>query len=222
MAEEFNLNEDAEQTLDSAMGPPAAPDVANVSAPGRSRQSLLRGNLALVVMFAGGLAAVYLLSLREGPAAASAEQRTAELAVDEALSRLGKGDPESSQPQSRAEDVVATFYLQARQRQIPLADLQRNPFRCEVYSTRGTEARSRKEQTPPQDTSQAKALSDAMAEAKGLTLQSILTGSAGATAMISNNLLTEGQKIRGWTVSKIGTRQVVLTWKEHQHVLKMP
>ena len=55
-----------------------------------------------------------------------------------------------------------------------------------------------------------------------LSLQSVVTGEHGTMAMISNNLLTVGQRIHGWTVSEIGPRHVVLAWKDRQHVLHMP
>jgi len=49
----------------------------------------------------------------------------------------------------------------------------------------------------------------------------VLSGSSGRFATISNNLLTEGQTISGWTVSKIIPGEVVLTWRDQTHVLKM-
>jgi hypothetical protein len=39
--------------------------------------------------------------------------------------------------------------------------------------------------------------------------------------MISNQVLTVGQSIRGWTVVEITPRQVVLAWKSHRHILTM-
>jgi hypothetical protein len=69
--------------------------------------------------------------------------------------------------------------------------------------------------------STAQMLETQMQAAKTLTLQSVLTGASGATAVISNNLLAEGQTIRGWTISKILSKEVLLTWKEQTFVLKM-
>ena len=39
--------------------------------------------------------------------------------------------------------------------------------------------------------------------------------------MISNNLLTEGQVIRGWTIVKIQPESVTLKWKDQTVELKM-
>ncbi|HOF19416.1 MAG TPA: hypothetical protein PK082_10945, partial [Phycisphaerae bacterium] len=69
----------------------------------------------------------------------------------------------------------------------------------------------------PKDLAQEQAL-DAVRQ---LTLQSVLVGTHGATAMVSNNLLTEGQTISGWKVEKIRPDEVVLTWKNQKHVLRI-
>ena len=41
-------------------------------------------------------------------------------------------------------------------------------------------------------------------------------------AMISNNLLREGQDIGGWTVVRIQPKEVVLGWQDKQYVLTPP
>jgi len=188
---------------------------------GRRHSSILKGNLGLMVMFAVGIGCVYLLSLRKGPAAASADQQTAELQVDDALTRLGKSGLTPLPGQAKASSLVNTFYLQAKQRQIPLDQLARNPF---TFTQPGPiePVVKKVEKEPVEEDKAGQALEEAVAEARLLSLQSILSGSAGATAMISNNLLTEGQKIGSWTLSKIRSNDVVLTWKEHEYVLKMP
>ena len=52
--------------------------------------------------------------------------------------------------------------------------------------------------------------------------QSGLTGKRSNNGMISGNISTEGQKINGWTVSKIQTRKVTLTCKGRRHTLEIP
>jgi len=59
-----------------------------------------------------------------------------------------------------------------------------------------------------------------MAEVRKLRLQSVLVGRQTA-AMVSNNLLTTGQTINGWTVSRIEPREVELTWKDQKYVLEL-
>jgi hypothetical protein len=40
--------------------------------------------------------------------------------------------------------------------------------------------------------------------------------------MISSNLVTVGQTIKGWTVVRIDAREVELSWKDKTYVLEMP
>lgn len=211
MVDDFSLIEEPEETQAS----PGGPEVQTAAKRPLPNLSLLNGNLGLLVMFAAGIGAIYLLSLRTGPAAASAESKSAEVQVDDALTRLSKGDPHNL----KASTVVSTFYLQARQRQIPLDELRQNPFVFRMPAQAPITPGTGPEQpvVEPQPDEMA-----ALDEVRHLRLQSVMQGSSGATAMISNNLLTEGQKIRAWTVKKIGSDQVLLTFQNHEHVLTLP
>jgi hypothetical protein len=163
---------------------------------------------------------VYLLRLSGGPQIASAQQQINESQVNAVLTAIGSS---TAGKDASAAAVVAAFYTQASQRQLPLGSLGANPFIYQpgqakvlaIVTTRPaiTEEASAK--------NTAQALETQIQAAKGLTLQSVLTGAAGATAVISNNLLTEGQTIRGWTISKILSKEVQLTWKDQTYVLKM-
>ena len=177
------------------------------------------GNLLLVGLFAAGIACVYFLSLRGGPTKASAEQVAAESKVDIALQQLdlvaGAGE------RDKAQAVVDAFYYEAKQRQIPLADLKRNAF---VFEPAGRTGISRANPADPsfkRPDPSAVAQSEALDAVRRLRLQSVMAGPRGATAMVSNNLLAEGQSINGWTVVKIKPTEVVLQWNDQQYVLKM-
>jgi len=176
-----------------------------------------KANLVLVGLFAAGLLCLYLLSFRNGPAEASAQQSTAEMQVDTALIQFVK-TPVDPKRKRLAESLVQQFYLDVTQRQIPLSDLSDNPF---VFVPPPGTAKA----TTPAPAAPKPAVNIAEAQAmesvSKLQLQSILMGSHGATAMISNNLLTEGQAIVGWKVSKIRTREVILTRGNKTYVLKM-
>jgi hypothetical protein len=187
-------------------------------------RSANKGNLVLAGLFVAGIATVYLMSLRHGPTKASAEVNTTEAQVDTALSMLSKASA-TSVDRTKAKEVVNSFYYAAKQRQIPLGRLAGNPFvravRPPAPTTRPVEAV--KPLTPnEEDMARDKALSEALLAARSLRLQSVLIGSSRrATAIISNNLLTEDQMIQGWTVAKITPREVLLTWKDQKYVLKM-
>jgi len=195
----------------------------HLSRGGRLR-ALGRGNMVLVLLFAAGLGCVYLLSLRSGPAKASAEQHRVELQVDSAILQLASSNLGKVGQRGGATALVRTFYYQARHRQIPPEALEGNPFvYTEAQSDLAAGLKATGEQSsPPQQEIQQRNLSQALAAAKQLTLQSVLMNSHGRMAMISNNLLTEGQEIQGWTIRKILPREVLLVWQDQRYVLTMP
>lgn len=208
---------------------PGAPDDSVVTPPpprtGLSRRSktIIRNNLLLAAMFLGGLAGLMLLHMRSGPQQAQAQLSREEMQVEAVIGKIGKTFSGSSD--RSAKEIVDSFYFEARERQIPLEKLRGNPFVFTLPATAApvetapvVEAATR----PAGENPEVRAQTDAMAAAHGLQLQTVLSGAHGATAMISNNLLGEGQTIAGWTISKISSREVVLTWKDQTYVLKMP
>jgi hypothetical protein len=196
---------------------------------GHTFRAFKQGNMPLVVLFAAGIACVYLLSLRQGPARASAQQQADELRVESALIQLRVRADEAKTPAGSAAAMagsaaalVETFYYETKQRQIPPDQLAGNPFEFKPpkkESPKSVAALPTESEEPLGD---ATRYGDALTAVKQLRLQSVLSGPYGATAMISNNLLTEGQVICGWTVSKIQPQSVILTWKDQTYELKMP
>ena len=181
------------------------------------RQGLTRENMLLTALFIAGIACVYFLSLRGGPQTASAQEKLTELRVNNAISGLTQID----NTHETAMEVVHTFYHQASQRQIPLKNLKANPFVFKIPGPVKPVAAAKTKQTPAPVKKANDQAKQAMKEVANLKLQSILTGSHGAMAMISNNLLTKGQRIVGWTVADIEPRRVVLTWRDKTYVLKI-
>ena len=185
-------------------------------------RSFKQGNLLPAVLFLAGIGMVALLSLRSGPASALAQQSENETNVTSTLTQLKSDAARGAKAYNKAKAVVEMFHYQTDQRQIPPNQLEGNPF----------EFRVRREEQPKQLAAAARetvepsadslGLAEAMTVVKKLQLQSVLKSSNGATAMISNNLLTEGQVIQGWTVTKILAREVTLTWKDQTYQLKMP
>ena len=206
----------AESTASEAEAAPAAQHARRRRGRGRTFNS---ANLVLTGLFGAGMLGLYLLSLRGLPAAASAEQQATEQQVDSALQKLNQP---SNAAQNRATDVVSTFYYEAKQRQVPVEQLGCNPFVFKAPPRPELKESPEKPVAPPPVDDENRPQSDALKAASSLTLQSVLMGTHGATAIVSNNLLTEGQTIHGWTVKSIGPREVVLTWKDQTYVLKMP
>ncbi len=223
---DFKNLSDADDTGDEsvdATGPQSLPAASTVDDE-NPRSAALKDNALVIGLFFAGIAAVYLLSLRGGPSEASAEQRAAEEQVESALDQLGRLPTGSAPGSKRAMEVVNTFYYEASQRQISPDHLRDNPF---VFHP-PTRAEAPEKTTPdpqpqedPRVAAREKRLSEAVQAAKSLHLQSILKGSDGAKALISNNLLSEGDLIQGWTIRRIEPKQVLLDWKDHTYVLEM-
>lgn len=182
------------------------------------RRRLNMPNFVLVGLFLAGVGCLYAMSLHVGPRKASANETSAEAKVDAALTQLTTA-PRTAELQKETRGIVDTFYYEARQRQVPLDKLTGNPFAFEA-AVDTSRLPAQDDAAPAAPVPQGAA--EAMAAAAQLKLQSVLRGTHGATAMISNNLLSEGQVINGWTVQSIEPRQVTLTWNDQQYVLKMP
>jgi hypothetical protein len=220
MAQE-NLKPD----LGAAPGPPHPLELQPVDETASSRRKaatspfLTRGNLALVAMFAAGIAGLYVLKLRSGPSAALADQDLAHAKVEAALNLLG-GPPSAGELQSRssAKAIVGEFYTAARQRQIDAKDLRGDPFALKLAAPKQIEPATQPQKAQPKPSDEA---DQAMQAAKSLKLQSVLVGKQ-TMAMISSNLVTTGQTIKGWTVGRISPREVELIWKDKTYLLEMP
>jgi len=191
------------------------------SAAARKARNFGQENLLLIVLVLAAVGGVYLLSRWKGPGKASAEIRTAELQVDDALARLGV--PKPTDGRADVKSLIEGFYGQATERQIPIRALARNPFvyRRPSGSIPMVVVKTARPPTPA-EVEAAQENQDALKTVQTLQLQAVLGGSTGSCAIISNNLLTGGQQIQGWTVTKIEARKVVLSYKQYVHELKLP
>ena len=191
---------------------------SSLSPPTARRRGFVRGNMLLIGVFAAGILCVYVLGLREPPQKASGEQQVSDISVEIRLEDLINNNPADETKPGKGMGIVDTFYYQAKQRQIPIEALVGNPF---VSRSPRLVVPVLPEPKTKGDEGQSDSLTEAIGRVKELKLQSVMVGSGGATAMISGQLLTEGQKIQGWTVVKIAPRRVVLTWRDQEYVLEM-
>jgi hypothetical protein len=220
MAEKFDMN---------AAGPEEAGEES--AAPAKSsaspyRRQMLRANIILACLLLVGVGVVYALSQRKGPATASAEQQAAESQVDSALLRLSGQGALASGTAKPTQKLLAEFFQQVSDRQVPLDRLGKNPFLFvrpgqSLLTATQPQAGGTVEAEPAaapvkQDIEQVKAA------LKRLRLQSVMMGgNSGGTALISNNLLTVGQRIDCFVVQAIQPGQVVLGWEDREFTLKM-
>jgi hypothetical protein len=191
----------------------------------RSKVQMSRANFVLAGLFIAGAATVYGLSFRGGPEQASAEQQMVEAQVDAAIRRLSQeaSKPGPSEPGGVTQGVLKRFYDQIVERQVPLEGLRKNPFQFvepgDAVAITEEPKRPRpgtgKEPTAsPED--RAQAILDA------LCLQSVMVKPDGEqVAIISNNMVTVGQRVECFTVKEIRRKSVVLVWRGKDYVLKI-
>jgi hypothetical protein len=215
--ENFNVD----QSNQGEPGTPGEAPYADLPPTRHSPAKLARGNVLLIGLFVAAIAGVYILRVSNGPPKASAAVQENETKMDSFLQTIDQLN--SDKQKATSDSVASTFYYEARQRQIDVKELRVNPFDFQAPPEPGVTPTTAPVDSARvvQDQEDAQELSQAMAGAKALKLQSVIAGSGGATAMISNNLLTVGQRISGWTVRKIDARQVVLAWKNQTYTLEM-
>jgi hypothetical protein len=197
-------------------------EAGNLRAKGSPNPFLTRANLMLLAMFGAGFGGLYVLSLRNGPSTALADQTLVHAKVEAALNTMGVAPTAADLEQhSRAKAIVNEFYTAARQRQIDLEKLRGNPFifrKPDVPATQPAAEPNEPNAPPPAEPGEK----EAMQAVQGLQLQSVLIDEQGdRVAFISSNLVATGQTIMGWTVVRINPTEVELSWREKKHVLKM-
>lgn len=219
----------AVQESADADGDPAAKPRPGGGEEQKSRRSrMMHGNVLMAVLFAGAGALIYGLSFRGGPAPASAQQQQMESQVDSTILRLST-DPKLADGRRGAgrisRELLQQFYDQISQCQIPLSEMGKNPFKFVPPATAESVAPSPQgpEASGPQPAPDGEpSRAEMLARMNGLNLQAIQRGQGGkAVAIISNNLVSEGQVIEGFIVKKIGLKEVILSWQGEDHVLDM-
>lgn len=182
----------------------------------RRKLDAIKANGVLGAVFVGGLAIVYGLSLRNGPAKASAQDASRDLKLDSAVSQFQNAD--GGKTRLRSQDIMESLMPDvAGSRQVPLAVLRRNPFTLHIKpleSAIPAPLGAAPTLTIPDD-----GTAQAMAALASLRLQGITGKDGRRVALISNNVLAEGGTVDGWMVVKIEPRQVILSWRDKTHTL---
>jgi len=181
---------------------------------------LTQGNLALLAMFAAGVAGLYALRLRNCPSTALADQSLAHAKVEAALDVLGAAPTAAeAQRKSSAKAIVSEFYTAARQRQIDVRALQGDPFVLRLQPPAATQPVKAKPEPKPEK-KVPDDLQRAMEAVKTLKLTSVISGLSTA-AMVSSNVVAVGETINGWTVIRIAPTEVELAWRDKRYILRM-
>jgi hypothetical protein len=210
--------------------PAASTGDARSQRKGAGRARMARGNLLLVLLFLAGGAVVYGLSRRKAPAEATADQQIVEAQVDGVIDRftkVGAGGAGQAEKGQVTRALLQSFYAEIAERQVPLRKLKKDPFVFVLPATAqpmpGTGRPGSAHVGSAADDAQEQTVQEAEARFHGLHLQSIMMGqhSRQATAIISNNLVTVGQTVEGFTIKSINPKAVVLSWQGRQFVLEM-
>lgn len=193
--------------------------------PGGGRRSGLGwANLVIAGLLVAGGCVVYALSLRKGPAKASALEKSAEAKVDGALMRMTPlpGKASASPSAGRfTESVIRDFRDRIVRCQVPISGLSKDPF-VVVPAAPAEPGRPGRAPTP-QGLAPGAAAASAMVDFRTLHLQSVMEGASGAYALISNNVVTAGQQVKGFRLERIDpkARSVLLSRGGKTYTLRM-
>lgn len=213
--------------------PAAVPEPARASRNSRPRRrsryraQMARANVFMGALFIGAAALVYGLALRKGPSrAAAAMDRAVQADVDNAIRRFASDawlSPRTARPGMRASMLLRSFHEQVRRRQIPLEQLAKDPFEFVPPPPLKPVTTAPAEPAPPAGavTRAEPTRAEVRERFKKLRLQAVQKGRAGAIAIISNNLVAEGQAIDCFKVVRIGVETVVLEAQGEQYVLRL-
>ena len=189
------------------------------------KAQMLRSNVIMGLLFAAAGGGLYFLSLQSSPAEASAEQRMLESTVDSALMRLREAPEDGGGYSGRiTQDLLEGFSDRIIACQVPLKSLEKNPFAfvAPEGQTKAVVKTAPKRTKKPEKTPEQISREQAMARLEKLHLQSVMMGrDGGGVAVISNNLLSVGQRIDGFTVERIDSNSVVLSWRSEKFTLRM-
>ena len=173
--------------------------------------------LLLVVLLGGG--GTYLMYKRQGPdsaQAASPEATKAAQTINEFLSTGPGGIQKMHEMLKDTEKVVQQFQEYPSVNQVPLSDLQTNPFRFSNQTATATE--------PDEDALARKRELEKQAAIKAcaeLQLQSIIHSGSRKACMINNTLYLEGQQVEQFIVEKIEPGRIVVKTGAYRFELKM-
>jgi hypothetical protein len=175
-----------------------------------------RTSVLLFVVLLLGAAGYYFMYVRTGPATAAAATAEAEQADETITQFLSKGDENLKVMQQlrQTTDKVVAQFRNSQVAQVPVNELQANPFKYAQENDAETAAAAAAKKR--EEEKQA-----AMKSVQELQLQTILHGDAKKACMINNQLYREGQTVAGFTVETINPGDVIVKQGPFRFQLKM-
>lgn len=199
-------------------------DGSPIQGPPNKIYGINRSTAMMGLMFLGGLTWVFFASRQFTPVTLSEEEQRNQAIIEAGLKDMMKVTTGKETSRRKMRRMIRSIYFEAKNRQIPIDELKRNPFVFEAAQAQAPKpepvqprpAPRPREPEPvksPEPAAQAPPL-------EGIRLQSVLLGNP-ASAMISGNMVNEGQTLRGWKVEKILRDRVILRWNDQQYILRM-
>ncbi len=173
--------------------------------------------LALAVLGGG-----YLWYARSGPAAAVAAANSDADSASQTVSSFLEGGTTSVQTMQKmlrdTEKVVQQFLDYPSMKQVPLGELQTNPFRFRPPTVEGDKPSETDAAAKRRREEERQVVLKAVGE---LNLQSVIHSGARKSCMINNTLYTEGQQIDTFVVEKINPGTIIVKSGVYRFELRM-
>lgn len=174
--------------------------------------------LVLLLVAAVGGAGLYFMHVRSGPkkaTAAAIQSEQAGKAITQFLSGGTSNIKAMEDLLKNTEKVVQKFLTYPSVTQVPLTELQTNPFRMSIAKS-GAAPTDAQEKKRKDEERQA-----AIKNVQALTLQSVIVSGDRKACMINNTMYREAQQVNGFTVESIKTGAVIVRSGAYRFELKM-
>lgn len=183
-------------------------------------KAVSRSTLAIVLLVLLAGVGIFVMYKRNGPSAASAAPAATanDATVSQFLQGGGTNVKVMEQMLRKTEEVVNQFRKYPSMAQIPLSELQTNPFRHQHAKSASTPGGGESAEARRQREAERQAVLKAV---QGLQLGSIMHSDAQRACMVNNAMYTEGQQVEGFTVEKITPMSVIVRKGAYRFELKM-
>ncbi len=168
-----------------------------------SKKDVRRSTMIVVILVVVGLLGLLFMIHKTKPKTASAKQAQEEQAkIEKAIGQLTGA---STEMVGRMDEIVDKFYQFSDVLQVKVNELSKDPFQ--------TEGNSDSLQGTVVVTQDSQAQSGLMRQRAGsLKLLSVMRSDDGNSCMINDEILRQGDRIEDFTVARIASNSVELTW----------
>jgi hypothetical protein len=191
-----------------------------------AKKPMSKSTLVMVVIIALAIGGMYFMHQRASATAAEPADTKATQVIKQFMSEKEKNSAQMRKMIDETKAVVDQFLNYPNLKQIPLAELQSNPFRMMAPKDDAAETEAARLKKLKEDQARLSAEKAQIEKAaQSLNLQSIVTSGARKACMINNTLVMEGQSVqegdKQFTVVKITSKQVTVKCGEHEFPLSM-